>query len=361
MRHIGTIGWCLLFACSLSAKLAWGGAAAVEVPVETLRYASSADQIQPLQVDVALVADGRPKPVLVVMHGYGGNRGNMTADLKAHAARGIVALAPDMRGAGGSAGRFDSGGLEIHDILDAVLEVLKKYPQETDPKNLNIVGYSGGGGNTIACMVRFPDLFHSYTSFFGISDYAAWHRSGGRKDCNSKMEAALGGPPDAKPEVYLARNFIPAAGNARCGSLHFCWDDQEKQCPPKMIEDFVAAYRQAGGTRAAVHVSKAGDKARWTHGYRPAGEAADALFLPDVLAPKPKAPALPPTGRLVVPGFLVTRHFAVWIGDAKKGDVKGQVTVEYDVRGAQPVVKVIENAKQYAVTIEASPLAALPR
>ncbi|MCZ7647037.1 MAG: prolyl oligopeptidase family serine peptidase [Planctomycetota bacterium] len=331
-----------------------------EVHRETLKYKSSVDGIEPLQADLALVLDGKPKPLLVVMHGYGGNRKNMAADLNAHAPRGLVAVAPDMRGAGGSAGKFDSGGLEIHDILDAVLETLKKYPTEIDPRNLNIVGYSGGGGNAIACMVRFPDLFQSCTSFFGISDYAAWNRSGGRKDCNASMERALGGGPDQQPEIYLARNFIPAAGNARAGSLHFAWDSQEAQCPPKMIEDFIAACKQAGVNRLQAHVSKPGDKARWVHGYRPAGEAADALFLPDVLAPKPASPALPPSGRLVVPGFLVTRAFAVWIGDAKKGDVRGQVTIEYDLR-KQPMVKVVENAKNYPVGIEASPLALLPK
>ncbi len=71
-----------------------------------------------------------------------------------------------------------------------------------------------------------------------------------------------------------------------------------------MVEDWLAVHRKAGLSNAAVHVSRAGDSKRWIHGYRssnPDLNAADELFLPDVLAPKPASPALPPRGRLIVP------------------------------------------------------------
>lgn len=334
-----------------------GGAA---VKVETFKYTSSADGTGPLLADAALVPDGKAKPVLAVMHGYGGAKGDVTQDLRELAARGVVAVAPDMRGRGGSAGRWDSGGLDVHDILDAVLETARRYPGEVDARNLNVVGYSGGGGNAIACAVRFPDVFRTCVSFFGISDYAWWHRSKGRPDCNESMEKALGGAPDKIPEVYEARNAVAAAGNP-LGRLHFFWDSEEKACPPQMILDFLEAYRKAGRTGAAEHVSKPGDARRWLHGYRSGIRdlsAADEVFLKDVLDPQVAAPELPRTGRLVVNGYLVTRRFAVWIEDSKKGPVKGRVAVEYDLSGAKPAVKVVENPRNYKVTVEDSPLAA---
>ena len=327
---------------------------------ETFSYASSADGTRPLLADAAFVPDGRPKPLLAVMHGYSGDRTAVAQDLRELAVRGVLAVAPDMRGRGGSAGRWDSGGLDVHDILDAALTAVARYRGEIDACNLNIVGYSGGGGNAIACTVRFPDLFQTAVSFFGISDYAGFHRAGQRPDCNVHMEAALGGPPDQCPAVYEARNAIPAAGNAACGRLHFFWDAEETMCPPALIEDFLAVHRRAGLANAAVHVSHPGDPHRWIHNYRsgnPDLSGADDLFLPDVLAPKAGSPRLPACGRLVVPGYLVTRHFQVWIGDGQRG----QVTVEYDLTGVTPEVRVVDNPRHLDVRIDhSSSLNALP-
>lgn len=335
-------------------------APAAEVRVEPLEYASSVDGTRPLKADVAFVPDGKKKPLLIVMHGYSGSRKAVGLDLRELAPRGVVGVAPDMRGCGDSAGKWDSGGLDVHDILDAVLATVRQYPGEVDARNLNIVGYSGGGGNAIACMVRFPDLFRNTISFFGISDYAGWHRSRGRPDCNRRMEAVLGGPPDRLPDLYASRNAIAAAGNAHSARLHFFWDEEEKACPPDMIESFIGVCRQAGFKNLAVHVSKKGDPLRWTHAYRSSNRhltRADDLYLPDVLAEQKASPRLPITGRLVVPGYLVTRRFQVWVEDGQRG----QVTIEYDLRVDRPQVRVVENPGKHKVRIETqSPLAQLP-
>ncbi len=320
---------------------------------KTFDYASRVDGTAPLLADVAYVADGRRKPLLVVMHGYGGGREAVSLDLRELAPRGVFALAPDMRGRGGSAGRWDSGGLDVHDILDAVLAALARYPDEIDARNLNIVGYSGGGGNAIACMVRFPDLFQTAVSFFGISDYGGWHRSGGRPDCNQWMEAALDGTPDQVPGLFEARNAIPSAGNARCGRLHFFWDEDETMCPPAQVQAWLEGHCRTGLANAAVHISRRGDAKRWIHNYRTGNadlSAADDLYLPDVLAPKAASPSLPPVGRLVVPGYLVTRRFQVWIADGQRG----QVTVAYDLTGPSPVIRVTDNPRRHAVRIKSA-------
>ncbi|MFH0938853.1 MAG: alpha/beta hydrolase [Planctomycetota bacterium] len=325
--------------------------------MEKFVYASSVDQTTPLYVNIAFQADGRPKPLLVVMHGYNGNRASVNLDIKELAEKNVVALAPDMRGSGDSAGKWDSGGLDTHDILDAVLAAVARYPREINARNLNIVGYSGGGGNAIACAVRFPDLFQTCVSFFGISDYGAWYKSRGRIDCNERMEQALGGPPDKALDMYVARNANAAAGNVMA-KLHFFWDEHETQCPPAMIEEFIANYKQAGLDRVAVHISKRADKDRWTHSNRVSNRNlshADVLFLPDVLAGT-ISPSLPKKGKLVVNGYLVTRHFAVFIESGQQG----RVVIEYDVSDAKPAIKVIENPRQYKVRIEKSPLTTLP-
>lgn len=339
-----------------------GSAAVVRGPeaiLETLSYTGSVDRTAPLVVDVALVPDGKPKPLLIAMHGYTCSRADVRPDIQAWAKQGIVAAAPDMRGQGNSSGRLDSGGLEIHDILDAVLAVVARYPNEIDARNLNIVGYSGGGGNAILCAVRFPDLFQTCVSYFGISDYGAWHATNVRPDCNAIMEKACGGSPSNVPAMYEARNANAAAGNV-LSRIHFFWDVDEGSCPPKINEIFVENYRRTGGDRVVVHASRRGDARRWSHSYRSLNAdliASDALFLPDVTAPKAVSPALPARGKLTVIGYLVTRRFSVWIGDGQQG----QAVIDYDLTGPEPVVKVVDNPRGLDVRVSlSSPLSALP-
>ncbi len=347
----------------LVALLLAAGPAIAADPVTTrelLTYASSVDDVKPLLADVEYVADGKKKPLLVVMHGYRGSRKAVALDVKELAARGVFAVAPDMRGCGDSGGKWDSGGLDVHDILDAVLAAVKKYPQEIDAGNLNVVGYSGGGGNAIACMVRFPDLFRNYVSFFGISDYAGWHASKGRVDCNEWMEKALGGPPAKLPALYESRNAIPAAGNAGPGKWRFVWDEKETMCPANMIEEFIAGAKAAGKKDVVTHVSKATDKVRWVHNYRTGNRdltKGDDLFLPDVFKPGTEKLRLPTKGKLVVPGYVVTRDFQVWVEDG----ARGSVVVEYETGPGGPKVNVVSNPNKYKVRVEtASPLKELP-
>jgi pimeloyl-ACP methyl ester carboxylesterase len=326
-----------------------------------MEYRSSADGAGPLLADVEFQPDGTRKPLLLVMHGYNGGREHCRPDIVDYAKLGIFAVSPDMRGRGGSGGTWDSGGLDVHDILDAAVEAVRRFPGEVDPRNLNVVGYSGGGGNAIACAVRFPDLFQTCVSFFGISDYAAWHAVNSRPDCVEVMDRTLGGTPEQVPEVYLARSANLAAANCVWSRLHFFWDEEETQCPPAPVEGFIRRYRAAALSNVAVHVSRRTDANRWLHGYRSDHASlkgpADSLFLRDVFAPKDSSPRIPERGRFVVPGYLVTRRFAVYIGDGQRG----QVIVEYDISGNKPKVEVVHNPKNYEVRIlEKSPLAGLP-
>ncbi|MGB6222944.1 alpha/beta hydrolase family protein, partial [Haloferula sp.] len=114
-------------------------------------------------------------PIVVVMHGY--SNGNGVANVRGPAQRlrdsGFFAISVAMRGRDGSDGVRDSGGLEVHDIYDAV-EAVKANPTFVgliDPSNVHITGYSGGGGNTMSALSKFPDYFRVGASFFGMSDY----------------------------------------------------------------------------------------------------------------------------------------------------------------------------------------------
>jgi dipeptidyl aminopeptidase/acylaminoacyl peptidase len=100
-------------------------------------------------------------PIVVVMHGY--SMSSTVAGVRENAQRlrdaGFFAISVTMRGREGSEGTRDSGGLEIHDIYDAVEAVKTSFARLVNPANVHITGYSGGGGNTLSALTKFPDYF----------------------------------------------------------------------------------------------------------------------------------------------------------------------------------------------------------
>ncbi len=317
-----------------------------DTTVHTLEYASSVDRTKPLVAEARLILDGRPKPLLLVMHGFGGDRHAVRLDIEEWAERGVVAVAPDMRGRGDSGGEWDAGGLDVHDIVDAVLASLANFPAEIDAGNLNIVGYCGGGGNAIAAACRFPDLFNTAVSFFGIADYGGWYYDNSRPDCVEVLTRVLGRP-EAETLRYEARNCIPAAANPRKTRMCFLWDRSETMCPPHFVEKWIAGFRAVAG-EARTHVTDTGDKHRWIHNYRQHHRDlshADALFVGDVL--ERRDVTLPTRGELHVPGYLVTRHFSVFVGDGTEGSVR----VRYRLFSPGAAVEVIDNPRGLPVRI----------
>ena len=323
---------------------------------EKLVYAGSVDGTSPLYADMAWIGNGRRKPLLAVMHGFGGQSGDVAQDIRDLSAAGMFCVAPDMRGRGDSAGEWDAGGLDVHDIVDALLAAIQKYPDEIDQTNINIVGYSGGGGNCYLAATRFPDLFHVAAPFFGISDYGLWHETRGRPDCNEVMEKALGGEPSEKPAVYAARNTCLAAGNARATRWHIFWDEKETACPPILNEKFIEACHAVGLRNVTPHKSRVNNKTRWIHGYRknqPQLGRADRIFCGEIRSAVPDL-SLPISGALTVCGYLVTRHFQVFVEDGRRGVVK----IRYRLKGPKPEITIADNPEKFKVTVShKSPLA----
>lgn len=278
-------------------------------------------------VDLCFRPSRKKLPLIVVMHGYSGGRDPVRPDILRLAEKGLFAIAPDMRGRGKSGGVWDSGGLDVMDIYDAVQFCCKKFPRQVDATNLNVMGYSGGGANAFSCFVRFPDTFRVAAAFFGITDYAAWYRSKGRIDCNKILIETLGGKPSQLPAVYAARNVTPGAGNNGQTRFHIFWDEAETECPGWMNEEFVKANRAAGFRNCIPHCSRKRDKARWHHGYttnRPELIQAEQYFVPDILRGRIREPKLPREGTLIVPGYVVTKHFQIFVQPRGKPEMFGR-------------------------------------
>ena len=295
-----------------------------------IEFRSRVDGTGPLFAEVFRPKADRNVPMAAVMAGFHGTRQNVLETAKRLASKGLCAVAVDMRGRGESAGAPDSGAVEIHDIMDALDATADRLGDGVDRNRCSIVGYSGGGGNVFSAITKFPDRFQVAAAFFGIADYAFWHRSRARVDCCRTMEKWIGGGPNALPEKYQARNSVLAAGNCVRTEVHIFWDEGERDCPGSMNERFAEAARHAGNESVHCHVSREGDKHRWIHGYpetNPDLIAAEEVFVPRMLD-RHEDISLPSSGRLVVPGYVVTRRFAFWVGDGQAGTARIEYNLE---------------------------------
>ena len=319
--------------------------------------ASSVDGTKPLVFDVCYKPTRRKLPLVVVIHGYSGKREHCRPDILRLAGKGLFAVAPDIRGRGASAGKFDSGGLDVMDLYDAVQVCCRKFADQVDASNLNVIGYSGGGGNVFSCFVRFPDTFRVAASFFGIPDYAAFYRAQGRPDCNRILAAALGGTPRQQPARYAARNATAAAGNNGQTRFHIFWDIAETACPGRMDEEFIQANRAAGHRNCIPHLSRLRDKYRWHHGYTtdsPNLVKAEDLFVAEILKRRVAEPQLPHTGTLIVPGYVVTRHFQIWVqpkGQPALCGRSGVAKIAYRLDASRVEFRILEVSAGHEVRI----------
>jgi hypothetical protein len=289
-------------------------------------------------------------PIAVVMPGFSpmtGNFDHVRERAQNLADEGFFAISVAMRGRDGSEGVRDSGGLEVHDIWDAVESVKRAFPAFVDPTNVHITGYSGGGGNVMAALVRFPDYFRLGSSYYGMSDYgfdpvSGWYNNGadGR---TAELDRDIGDPNSGDPLVldrYHARAANLAAANSRLSEVHLFVNDDETIAPPVNHASFTAN----GGPLVTNHVGNAaaptyedfngnakenlGERQLWPHGFPsyPEQEAAEQWYRGRLLSGEIPEPSLPMADTFLVPGFLKTRHFEVWLGDGQ--NAAGEVSYE---------------------------------
>jgi pimeloyl-ACP methyl ester carboxylesterase len=297
-------------------------AAAGAVVQEDIAYASSIDPCHHLAAHVAYPAEKQGLPVLVVMHGFRMRADSFTAvTYQRFASAGTFVLGVEMRGRGKSDCKPDSGGREVYDILDAVRFVLAQYPERTDPSQIHVAGYSGGGGNALSCAARFPDTFNTVTSFFGISDYEAWYgqANGAQQKC---LVDWIGGTPAEVPGAYRSRASASAITNYTGGHLWLFHDRQDQNVPASHSDAVEAAMRAAGLRNCNYAYTDAGAAPRWLHAAPNAPAPvieAEQRFLAAIANKEVPAWSIPERGRLQIAGYLETRRFSVWLGDGTAG------------------------------------------
>lgn len=298
------------------------------------------------------VSNGNKLPILVLMHGYSQNRTYISQAFKRRAAdAGFLVVAPNMRGRGGDPGSADDAR-DRYDIWDAIISAESLYPTVGDINRKYIMGYSGGGGDTIAMATKFPGQFIVQTAFFGWGDVgynpnpdkSYW----GSKDNRQEVINRVG--PRINLESYRARSSIGNIAQAvsqSTGQLYLFWDSEDPV--GRAMRDVRDALIAGGApkTRWLANESTPQDAIRWLHNY------------PDnvpnlILAEQPlyrmrelSAPEVQHTGVYDVAGYLVHgAGFEIWTADTgtddarlnSSGGTKYNVRVEFDTGLSRYVV-----------------------
>lgn len=293
-------------------------------------------------------------PIAVVMHQYSGSSGlfsNVRANALLLRDQGFFTVTVAMRGREGSEGVRDSGGLEIYDIYDAVEAVKKSYPALVNPEIVYLTGYSGGGGNTMSALTKFPDYFNAGAAFFGMSDYGydpvdGWYFNGAGSGRQPQLRTDIGDPTRGDPDVtdrYHARASNLSSLNNPYTEIHLFVNANETICPPvNSITDrdnAVAQERYPGEfANITLHIGQSGvyedfndngvndskEQQYWPHNAPTADQqhAAEAWFMGRLLAGQIPRPALCASGTLHVAGFVKTARFECRAGDGQQGFVR---------------------------------------
>ncbi|TWT66934.1 X-Pro dipeptidyl-peptidase (S15 family) [Posidoniimonas polymericola] len=297
-------------------------------------------------------------PIAVVMHTYSQaddatqqNIGRVRANAQRLRDKGFFTINVAMRGRDGSDGSRDSGGVEIYDIYDAVEWVKATYPDRVNAENVHITGYSGGGGNVLSALTKFPDYFNLGSSFFGISDYGysatnGWYNKGASGSHQAQMNADMGGPPyvlgspTAFLDAYQARASNLASKNNPYSETHLFVNNDEVQTPPiqdTSYRDFAIAEAASPGEfdNITVHIgnqnlyvdfnnnnmNEPNERQYWPHAVPSENvqDSGEAWYLSRLLNNEIPAPVLNSQDDFFVAGFVKTRAFEAWVGDGQNG------------------------------------------
>ena len=223
-------------------------------------------------------------------------------------------IEPEMRGRGNSTGKPDASGWELQDVVDAVEFARKHYVDAiASPECVRIRGGSGGGGNTLALLGKFPDYFCAAVFEVGMSDYGLWFEQDAAGEFRDEMQDRgwIGGTPFTNPEAYASRGGLTTVANLLT-PLVLVHGTGDIACPVAQTRNYVAFARAGGKAGLIEYLELAGVGGRGHFDNITEQQTARRRALVDRHLGLARRPVeIPRQGRFVVTGYLKTCRFEV--------------------------------------------------
>lgn len=323
-----------------------------DISIGSFTYQSSIDNIDDLYARYAYPEGAIDLPVVVLMHGFNHNASVFSEDTLARmAGYGLFIIVPGMRGRDGAGGEPDCSAREVYDIVDAVSYARERYPGIVSPDRAAVVGYSGGGGDALACAVKFPDTFTDVIDHFGISDYGlddmyGWYDQ--NTAYRGVMESRIGGTPETVPDAYYARAHLYGLPNYE-GYIYFFHDRADRSVPVDQTLRCMALLGAHGSDNFTADITGPGSGTRWLHAMPEYGEPVcltENKWAPALVKGEHPVWAVPKSGSLRVMGYVVTKRFTIWLGNG----TQEAADITYDVSSGTYSVQTLTGKMNVSIT-----------
>lgn len=265
-----------------------------------------------------------PSPVLLLSHGWHMSvKPPVENSVNPH--EGFLTVQVDMRGREYSTGKQDCNGYELYDFYDAYQYVIRNYRSFiSDASQVYYEGGSGGGGNGYALVGKFPDLFCSAVISCGISNYAEWFEQDTIGEFRDEMLPWIGCDPQQNMEAYKSRSGITTVKNLLT-PVYVIHGETDVRVPVSHARNFVQKARESNKEVYYLELEHVGTRSHWGN-ITEEQELARSEFSCKGLASK-KPPQLPDKGELLVPGYLVTKYFSVFLDS-----IDSVGLIKYDIK-----------------------------
>lgn len=325
-----------------------------QIVLHSFRYPSTIDKIDNLYAHYAYDASKKNLPIVVLMHGYTQDSTSMTDwIMKDMANYGFFAVAVGMRGRDQAEGTMDVNGRELYDIIDAVEYVKKNFSSYVDPANINVSGYSGGGGNAFGLAAKFPDTFNVLVSHFGLADYGydknnSWWATS--KTRQASIKQYLGDTPQSNKAKYYSRAHQYGIGqNLQGGFLYMFHDAEDNNVQPvqsKMVKEQMDLHKHSN---YSFNLSKKGDAIRWLHASPDQDQQVRLsrdIWGQAVLTKKYPQWTIAEKGKVLVQGYIKTKRFSIWLDDG----TEEVADITYDASSGTYIVKPLTGLMKVSIT-----------
>lgn len=200
-------------------------------------------------------------PVLFLIHGGPESQWqpNFRADLHHYLSRGIMVIAPNVRGSTGYGRDFHEAD-DVERRMDAVEDLLAlarsvaQWP-EIDGSRLGIMGQSYGGFMVLAAMTEAPELWRTGVDIYGISNFATLMETTG--PWRRALRSAEYGDPDKDEKLLRQISPVHRLDRIRAPLLIVhCTDDP--RVPIEQGEQAFSRLRGFGAKTAMLRIEHEG-------------------------------------------------------------------------------------------------------